>query len=435
LKKFSCLLVCLTIAALLHGALFAESNQTKVPEERLKFVLVLVRHGVRSPTWTDARLDEYSKDPWPQSDVAPGILTPHGRTLMAFFGTYYREYFAAHGLLSAKGCSDAERTYFRADGEQRTLETSHAIADGMLPGCQTEVHLLADGVQDVLFHPVGKVGTPDARLAVSSVAGRIGEDTAGLLPAYEQQLNMMQRALFACSEQACNSTGKKSLLEMPSSLSQGTGDHLVDMKGPVNTGATFAENFQLEYLDGMPAASVGWGRISGNDVRALMAIHVAASDLLQRTPYVARVQASNLLVHVVRTLDQAEHRKAIPGAVGEPDDKAVFLVGHDTNIANVAALLDAHWLVNGYQRDDAVPGGALVFELWQRAGHEDVVRTYYTAQTPDQMRNALPISLAQPPGKSVIFLPGCSQARDGAPCDWGAFQHVIETATDPAFVQ
>jgi 4-phytase / acid phosphatase len=423
------------IGVLLCGAAFAESNQANAPEEHLKFVLVLVRHGVRSPTWTNARLDEYSKDPWPKWDVAPGILTPHGRMLMTFFGAYYREYFAAHGLLSANGCSDAARTYFRADGEQRTFETSHAIADGMLPGCNAEVHSLANGVQDVLFHPVGKVGTPDTRLALSAVAGRIGADTSGLLPAYELQLNIMQRALLACPEQACNAAGKKSLPGVPSSLSQGTGDHLVEMKGPVNTGATFAENFQLEYLNGMPAASVGWGRIGENDVRSLMTIHVAASDLLQRTPYIARAQASNLLVHILRTLDQAEHQKQVPGAVGAPDDRVVFLVGHDTNIANVAALLDAHWLVNGYQRDDAVPGGALVFELWQQAGHEDTVRTYYTAQTPDQMRNALPISLAQPPGKSVIFLPGCSQVEDGAPCDWKTFQHVIETTTDPAFFQ
>jgi 4-phytase / acid phosphatase len=426
----------LTIGVLLCGATaFAEANQAKAPEEHLKFVLVLARHGVRSPTWTNARLDEYSKDPWPKWDVAPGILTPHGRTLMTFFGAYYREYLAAHGLLSANGCSDAKQTYFRADGEQRTFETSHAIADGMLPGCNAEVHSLADGVQDVLFHPVGKVGMLDTQLALSAVAGRIGADTAGLLPAYELQLNIMKQALLACREQACDAAGKKSLLGIPSSLSQGTGDHLVDMKGPVNTGATFAENFQLEYLNGMPTASVGWGRISENEVRSLMAIHVAASDLLQRTPYIARAQASNLLVHILRTLDQAEHQKPVPGAVGAPDDKAVFLVGHDTNIANVAALLDAHWLVNGYQRDDAVPGGALVFELWQRVGQEDIVRTYYTAQTPDQMRNALPISLAQPPGKSVIFLPGCSQEGDGAPCDWRTFRHVIETTADPAFVQ
>ena len=60
MKRVSCLRMCLAIGILLCGAaVFAESNQAKAPEERLKFVLVLVRHGVRSPTWTNARLDEY----------------------------------------------------------------------------------------------------------------------------------------------------------------------------------------------------------------------------------------------------------------------------------------------------------------------------------------------------------------------------------------
>ena len=75
------------------------------------------------------------------------------------------------------------------------------------------------------------------------------------------------------------------------------------------------------------------------------------------------MQGSNLLAHIQKAIEQAELQKPVSGAIGTPDDKIVFLVGHDTNIANVAALLDAHWLINGYQRDDAAQGGALVFEL------------------------------------------------------------------------
>jgi 4-phytase/acid phosphatase len=102
---------------------------------------------------------------------------------------------------------------------------------------------------------------------------------------------------------------------------------------------------------------------------------------------------SNLLMHILKTIEQAEQQKAVEGAVGDPGARVVFLVGHDTNLSNVAALLDADWLVNGYQRDDAATGGALVFELWPRGGHEDEVHVYYTVQTPAQMRNAIPVTL------------------------------------------
>ncbi len=353
---------------------------------------------------------------------------------MTLFGGYYRASFAGLGLLSATGCSDATKVYLHADTDERTLESGRGIADGMLPGCRVEVHSLGEGTHDPLFHTAGKVGKPDPRLAFSAVAGRMGGSPSALLSAYEMQLDLMQQVMFACSGQACSVQGKKRLIDIPASLAQGNGDHLVEAKGPLTLGATLAENLQLEYLEGMPDGELGWGRIDEAKMRSLMAIHAAESDLLERTPYIARLQASNLLVHILHTLEQAEHQKEVAGSIGTPDDKVVFLIGHDTNIENVAALLDAHWLVDGYQRDDAAPGGALVFELWQGPGHEDEVRAYYVVQTPHEMRETVPLSLKVPPPKAVIFLSGCSQSRDSAPCDWSAFRRLVENVTDRSYV-
>lgn len=417
------------------NACSGQSAAIQASSEKLKFALILTRHGVRSPTWTNARLDSYSKDAWPTWDVPPGFLTPHGKKLMNIFGAYYRSDLSARGLLSSDGCSDASHVYFYADVDERTVESAHGLAEGMLPGCDVEVHSIARGGQDLLFHGGDKLGNPDPQFALAAVSGRIGSDPGGLFPAYQEQLETMQKVLFACEEPRCTVPGKNALLGLAPSLTQGSGDHLVELKGPLTTGATFAENFQLEYLEGMPAAQVAWGRIEERTVRELMMIHAASSDMLQRTPYIARVQASNLLFHMLRTLQQAESQKPVVGAIGKGMEKVVILVGHDTNISNVAALLDAHWLVNGYQRDDAAPGGALVFELWSRPRGEDVVRVYYTVQLPDQMRESRSLSPVDPPGKAMIFIPGCSQPGDGSPCVWSTFRELIEQATLPAFVK
>ena len=411
------------------------SQQTKtISQDRLKFVLVLTRHGVRSPTWTNARLDEYAKQPWPKWEVAPGLLSPHGKKLMTQFGSYYRSDFAARHLVEADGCADAGAIYIYADTDQRTMETGRGIADGLYPGCSVPVHSLGEGDQDELFHPAGKLGAPDAKLAYAAVSGRIGGNAAALLPAYQTQLEQMKQLLLACDGRACTAEGKKDLLAIAPVLSQSNGDHLVELKGPLQTAATFAENLQLEYLDGMPDSQVGWGRADEAFVRSLMAIHSANSDVVQRTPYLARAQASNLLAHIASTLQQAEDKHAVSGAIGIPADNAVFLVGHDTNIAGVAALVDAHWLVDGYQRDDAAPGGALVFELWN-TGSGDEVRTYYTVQTPHQMHEAAALSLAAPPAKAVLFLPGCGRTGEGSPCSWSDFHRLISGVIDPAFVR
>ena len=434
-KRFICM-VC-TVAFMFGGKTVskARAEEKRDNEARLKFVLVLTRHGVRSPTWSNSRLDEYAKDPWPKWGVEPGELTVHGRLLMTQFGTYYRALFAEHALVSATGCGDVNKVYLDADSNGRTLDTARAIADGMFPGCTAEIHSLKKGTQDVLFHSSGKLGKPDPQLGLLAVSGRMGEDAAALLPAYQGTLEAMHSVLSGCPSVDCPLGNKKSLLATPASLGPGSGDHLAELAGPLSTAATFAENLQLEYLEGMPDEQVGWGRVNEDKMRALMALHAANSDLIQRTPYIARVQASNLLYHMELTLQQAEEGRNIPGALGSAEQKAVFLVGHDTNISNVATLLDAHWLVKGYQRDDAAPGGALVFELWQRPGREDAVRVYYLVQSPSQMRNSIPLSLAEPPKKARIFLPGCGLSEEGVPCNWKGFQRLVSSVVDSEFVQ
>src|SRR5262249_27405496 len=106
----------------------ASAQQTAV-QPQLKYAIVVSRHGVRAPTWTRDRLNQYSSEPWPEWEVPPGNLTLHGRQLMKIMGGFYREYFSAGGLLGARNCSDVSRTYFWADTDQRTMETAAALAE------------------------------------------------------------------------------------------------------------------------------------------------------------------------------------------------------------------------------------------------------------------------------------------------------------------
>jgi hypothetical protein len=85
----------------------ANAQNSAATAPKLMFTVILTRHGVRSPTWTLPVLNEYSAEPWPDWGVAPGKLTPRGRELMTLFGSYYRLYFAAAGLLPSTGCEDA----------------------------------------------------------------------------------------------------------------------------------------------------------------------------------------------------------------------------------------------------------------------------------------------------------------------------------------
>ena len=398
--------------------------------QELKFVVVVTRHGVRPPTVSNDQINPYSAEPWPKWDVAPGYLTAHGRALMKLFGAYDRAQFARAGLFGSSGCADANRVYFWADTDERTVETGRALVEGMLPGCTVEVHSAPAGTRDPLFNPVAAgVGHADPDLAMAAVSGRIGGHPDALLAAYRPALETMQQVLTA------GKTAKQPLLELPVSLGPAAGG-LVEMRGPLATASSLAEDFLLEYTNGIEGHDLGWGRLTESNLRQMMTLNLTFTDLTRRTTQIARPSASNLLSHVAKALEQAVTGKAVPGALGKAGDRMLVIVGHDSNLSNIQGTLNLTWLLPGYQPNDTPPGGALVFELWrQPAGGQYSVRTYYTAQTLEQMRQALPLTLDSPPAKATVFVPGCSTAKAGSPCDWNAFRHTIETSIDLAFVR
>ena len=408
------------------------------PAPKLRFAVILTRHGVRSPTWTPQELNAYSSEPWPDWGIPPGNLTPRGNKLMTLFGSYYRLYFADAGLLRSNGCEDAAQIYFVADAEPRTRETASAMAAGMMPGCNPNVHT-ASGKKDPLFSPLSSViAKPDRGLAAASISGRIGGNPNALTGVYRQQFGVLRQVLFDCALDATcaveQKPGKRSVLNQPASIEAGESDHAADMRGPLRIGSTLAEDFLLEYANGMDGKDLGWGRLDAGKLLEILKLHAAYADLARQTPYVARLQSSNLLSHLLRSMEQAVKGNAVPGSLGEVGDRVLIVVGHDTNISNIAGLLGISWLLDGYPPDDTPPGGALVFELWQQAQGEMAVSTYYVAQSTDQMRNLAPLTLDSPPLKSPIFVPGCSTADQKMTCPLKAFEHTIESAIDPAFV-
>jgi len=140
----------------------------------------------------------------------------------------------------------------------------------MFPGCTVAVRALAEGTPDPLFirwrqvlviptKPLPRQPSPAASAAMP----------AALADAYRQQLDALEEVLLGCKPgPACPGT-KASLHDIPSSIAPGKGDHLVDLRSPLGTAATMAENLLLEYTEGFDAAQVGWGRVDANKVREL----------------------------------------------------------------------------------------------------------------------------------------------------------------------
>jgi 4-phytase/acid phosphatase len=210
---------------------------------------------------------------------------------------------------------------------------------------------------------------------------------------------------------------------------------LADIRGPIRAGSTIAENLLLEYADGKKRKDLGWGRLDEARLNEVMAIHAAYADLARRTPYLARVQGSNLLNAILSSLKQAESGESVPGALGKPGDRLLLLGGHDTNLSHISGMLGMSWLIPSYQRDDTPPGASLVLRLWQNADGSYKVETLYIAQTLNQLRDGTPLSHNAPPAIAPVYLPGCPAADPRYACDWEAFQRIVSAAIDPRYVR
>lgn len=383
----------------------------------LAYVVIVSRHGVRSPTWENSRLNEYSAEPWPEWEVPPGNLTPHGRTLIRLMGSYYREWLGGEHLFRTDGCRDASRVYIRADKDQRTIETGRAFAESLLPGCGSVVHSQTDGHSDPLF---SGAGTPDPARMLAAMCERLGPDPQKLATDHRAALEALQAILRG---KAVERVGMGVARKGKS----------VELTGPFATGSTFSENLMLEYTNGMEGRALGWGRLTREKLEGVLEIHAVYADLMRRTPYLARARGSNLLAHVLRSLEQAASGKLTAGALGRPGDVLLVLAGHDTNLSNLSGMLGLSWNLPGYQPDDTPPGGALIFSLWRDPGTRQYsLKLRYVAQTLDQMRHAEPLSLAAPPAGLDVPLPECAVATMG--CPWNKARQVLEKAIDPDFV-
>jgi 4-phytase / acid phosphatase len=388
---------------------------------QLKYVVIVSRHGVRAPTWETARLNEYSAQPWPEWGVAPGELTPHGGALIKLIGAYYGEWLGKEHLLNRSGCHDASLVTIVADTSQRSLATGRAFGESLIAGCRIEIQSQPEDQKDPLF---SGMGTPNPELALAAVRARLGAGQPQIASGLRSAIDALQSILTGAGP------APPKLLGPPFEIGAELAGKAVELTGPLAIGSTLSENLLLEYANGFQGAALGWGRITHENLLKVLQIHAFYADVMRRTAYLARTRGSNLLEHVLLSIEQAESGQSVPGALGRPGDAVLILSGHDTNLSNLSGMLGLSWRLPGYQPDDTPPGGALVFSLWRDGAAQDSVTVQYVAQSLDQMRNAESLTLAAPPESQGVSIPGCQPDSAKSGCSWASFKLALQKATD-----
>ncbi|WP_051938810.1 histidine-type phosphatase [Luteibacter sp. 9135] len=368
---------------------------------RLEQVVMVYRHGVRSPLPGEIQVDEVHGKPWPSWPVAPSILTRHGRDGVMAMARYDRERLAVAGLVPATGCPAAARIRLWANTDQRTIASAQAFADGFAPGCALVVDHLPEGQVDPIFNPVAADAVDwDGKLAVDAIQ-RETHGPDALTATHRGAMEVFSRVM-GCKEgdtqDVCHPATWKGSLSL---AKDGRG---IALDGPIAKTSGTAEAIIMAYLEGMPLADVGWGRVDAAGFLALSQLHALLFAVHARPSYVADRVASVLAGHVVTLLQQ-------------PDAPRLSLfVGSDNNILALAGVLGVHVQMPGYAEDDPPVGGALELAVWRSATtrHRYVTVTYQ-AQTPTQLRESVALSLARPPARQPLLPAACPAAP--TPCD------------------
>ena len=152
------------------------------------------------------------------------------------------------------------------------------------------------------------------------------------------------------------------LADLPNSISVAANGKNVRLSGALAVASDMTEIFLLEYAQ-WPGSPAAWGQVDEHALRELLPLRAGVFNAVNRAPEVARAKGASLLAEMAAALE-GSHRDQRCNAAS-----LVVFVGHDTNIANVGALLGVHWQMTGYPKDAIPPGAILCLELWEHGRH------------------------------------------------------------------
>ncbi len=361
-KKF--LAACMLLFATSLAATAETNTERNSDQVELQKVVILSRHGIRSPLEDAEELKQLSSKPWPKWDVPTGHLTPRGFEFIKDtwiqnkrFPTYAFEECPKEGTVEVI-----------ADVDQRCMETAKALIEGLFPNCGMKVKT-GDKKHSVLFSPlranVCEIKEPE------ELARKLTEKTVGIQEMFYQEIKML--------EDVANNTFMGQLKGYATK-------NRVDLLGAPYKAGQLAEIFTLEW-DQFPHRIPGWDLMQWWRIQKTQLLHTKLFDIVNRDLEVARYKGSALAQKIMDSLSS------------EDGPKYTFLVGHDTNISNVAALFDLHWKMVDRVENEAPVGGYLTFEKWNIKG-KPVIRIYYSALKPEQMH--MPKVIA-PPERVNLF--------------------------------
>ena len=425
----------LLLTALAAACVAAQAENTTLAPEgyTLEKVTILSRHGIRAPlVGYGSALAEATPHTWTPWKTEGGHLTPRGGELETRLAHYMDEWFDAVGLIKKDSCPTTDQLLVYANSLPRTIDTGKNFVKGAFPDCDITVHNLEEvGKMDNTFNPIVRSPVDDAFVAKAekSIDDMLGEGGfAKLNERLAKNYQILETVLDYDHSATCEKEKQCDLEKMPNSLTFAQNKE-PGTKGPLRNGTGAADSFILRYYEGYPANEVAWGKIETPEQwQAIVDLKNIYTDVLFTAPVLAKEAASPLLAFIQNSF--ADHGYQHPLIKDAQKAKVTLLVGHDSNVASLLALLQTAPYQLPEQYEKTPISGKVLFEQWRDKDGKALLKIEYIYQTTPQLREDSELSLKNPPQHVTLKLEGCPTDANGF-CPMDDFNRVADAALKP----
>jgi len=334
------------------------------------------------------------------------------------------------------------------------VKTASAFFDGLLPGVPVRIEHTASYIPR-LFNQGALNSTVCPSPTEAQVLGTIGGDPAAISEANRPAIQRLSDAINCCRPVVCASAllfleardaAGCTLVAQPTTA--WTGRFYQFYGGPFWSAASLSEYLQLLFLNNMSLSGVAPG-LDHAQLSGLMLLHQGELDVTE--DYTATQSfGSDLLAHLLATIQQLLLGRSIPGLASRPGDRLVYYAGHDLNLYFLRNFLRLNWLTTSWNMNEAMPGGMLQFELLSRtaaapapraagrraferapssggtwpAAASYFIKLYFVSASYTQQRTAAALTPAAGPDRVFVTIPQCASGPE-ASCPLEGFRQLV----------
>lgn len=388
-----CVLVCFCVV------------QPQDPRFTLKQVVILSRHGLRTPL--SKYLSEMTPKAWPTWKEKPGYLTAKGKVLEGYMGKFFSAWLSQEGLLP-KTCPSEEIFYVYANTKQRTRASASAFVGKAFPKCNITIHHSNSDV-DPIFNPV--IHNSSAIFREIVIEDMQAQLKALSLNASYKDLDMI---LDFKNSEICKNDHKCNLATDKNKAYVMSGEK-PNLDGPLKIGNSVVDAFVMQYYEGFPLNNVAWGHLeTPEEWQTLMCLSKSYHNIIFNTSLVAKDIAQPLIKFMTNIF------------LNDSVPKISLLMGHDANMYTVLNSLNfkPYMLENQYELSPV--SGKIVFQKWfDNVEKVELLRINFVYQSYTQLRDCLELSLENPPQFRLLELNECAVDKNGF-CLWSDFVEILQ---------